>query len=93
MRILYLTFEFPPGFGGGLSTYLAQVCRAHAGKGHDVWVLALDGGQPAWVRDGHAVTTDLPAPRRGTLAPLTLRPSIVDAKFVFCESAQTNAPA
>ncbi|MFT7027385.1 MAG: hypothetical protein ACJAVS_001611, partial [Paracoccaceae bacterium] len=39
MRILYLTFEFPPRFGGGLSTYLAQCCRAHAGKGHDVWVL------------------------------------------------------
>lgn len=59
MRILYLTFEFPPGFGGGLSTYLAQVCRAHAGKGHDVWVLVLDGAQPAgqteWADGVHVV--------------------------------------
>lgn len=46
-------------------------------------VSLLDGGQPAWVRDGRAVTTELPAPRSGSLAPLTLRPSIVDAKFVL----------
>lgn len=54
MRILYLTFEFPPGFGGGLATYLAQVCMAHAGKGHDVWVLVLDGARP----EGESVRAD-----------------------------------
>ncbi|MGG7566658.1 glycosyltransferase [Rhodovulum sp. DZ06] len=42
MRILYLTFEFPPGFGGGLSTYMAQVCAAHSARGDEVHVLALD---------------------------------------------------
>jgi glycosyltransferase involved in cell wall biosynthesis len=59
MRILYLTFEVPPRFGGGLSTYLAQCCRAHAGKGHDVWVLVLDGAEPEgetlWASGVHVV--------------------------------------
>lgn len=42
----------------------------------------LDGGQPAWVRDGHAVTAEVPPPRQGRLSPLAVRDSIVDAKFV-----------
>ena len=42
----------------------------------------LDGGQPAWVRDGHAVTAEVVAPPRGRLSPLKLRDSIVDARFV-----------
>lgn len=42
----------------------------------------LDGGQQAWVRDGHAVTADVPPPGTGTLAPLTLQPLIVDAEWV-----------
>lgn len=42
----------------------------------------LDGGQPAWVSDGHAVTAEVVAPPKGKLAPLKLRDSIVDAKFV-----------
>ncbi len=42
----------------------------------------LDGGQPAWVRAGHAVTADVPTPTAGKLAPLRLRDAIVDAKFV-----------
>lgn len=42
----------------------------------------LDGGQPAWVRDGHAVTADVPPPAAGKLQPLRLRDAIVDAKFV-----------
>ena len=43
----------------------------------------LDGGQPAWVHDGHAVTAEVPAPRTGKLQPLAVRPTIVDAKFVL----------
>ena len=42
----------------------------------------LDGGQPAWVREGRAVTAEAVAPPAGRLAPLRLRDSIVDAKFV-----------
>jgi thiosulfate/3-mercaptopyruvate sulfurtransferase len=42
----------------------------------------LDGGQDAWVRDGQPVTTDVPAPRKGALSPLEIRPIVVDAAYV-----------
>jgi thiosulfate/3-mercaptopyruvate sulfurtransferase len=42
----------------------------------------LDGGMPAWVRDGHKVTDQIPAPRTGTLATLRIKPLIVDAAYV-----------
>ena len=45
-------------------------------------VLLLDGGLEAWAREGHPVTDAAPAPRTGSLKPLTLRPSVVDAEFV-----------
>jgi thiosulfate/3-mercaptopyruvate sulfurtransferase len=45
-------------------------------------VALLDGGMAAWMRAGHAVTRVAPPARRGTLAPLTLRPIIVDATRV-----------
>jgi thiosulfate/3-mercaptopyruvate sulfurtransferase len=43
----------------------------------------LDGGMPAWVRDGHAVTDIVPPARTGKLAALTLRPIIVGATAVL----------
>ena len=42
----------------------------------------LDGGMPAWVRDGHAVTDAAAPARPGKLAALALRPIIVDATTV-----------
>jgi thiosulfate/3-mercaptopyruvate sulfurtransferase len=42
----------------------------------------LDGGMPAWIRDGHKVTDQVPAPRTGTLAPLRTKPLVVDAAYV-----------
>jgi thiosulfate/3-mercaptopyruvate sulfurtransferase len=42
----------------------------------------LDGGQGAWVRNGGAVTKDVPPARKGTLAPLKIRPLVVDAATV-----------
>ena len=42
----------------------------------------LDGGMPAWVGAGHAVTDAAPPNRKGTLAPLTLRPIITHATDV-----------
>jgi thiosulfate/3-mercaptopyruvate sulfurtransferase len=42
----------------------------------------LDGGQDAWVRNGGAVTKEIPPAKSGTLAPLKLRPIIVDAATV-----------
>jgi thiosulfate/3-mercaptopyruvate sulfurtransferase len=44
----------------------------------------LDGGLAAWLRDGRAVTDAAPPPvRPGTLAPLAIRPIIVDATTVL----------
>lgn len=51
-------------------------------------VSLLDGGLAAWVRENRAVTADVPAPRAGTLAPLSLRPVVVDADFVQAHLAK-----
>jgi thiosulfate/3-mercaptopyruvate sulfurtransferase len=45
-------------------------------------VALLDGGMEAWIRDGHQVTDLVPAARAGTLDPLTLKATVVDADFV-----------
>ena len=42
----------------------------------------LDGGMPAWVRDGHDVTDTAPALTTGKLAPLRIKPIVVDAAYV-----------
>jgi thiosulfate/3-mercaptopyruvate sulfurtransferase len=49
----------------------------------------LDGGMGAWVRAGGAVTAEKPKVVAGTLAPLKLRPIVVDAAFV---RSHTGAP-
>jgi thiosulfate/3-mercaptopyruvate sulfurtransferase len=42
----------------------------------------LDGGLKGWIAAGQPVSKDTPMAKKGTLAPLTLRPIIVDAAFV-----------
>jgi len=42
----------------------------------------LDGGLPAWTRAGHAVTDAAPPTRTGTLAPLAMKPIVIDAAAV-----------
>lgn len=42
----------------------------------------LDGGLKGWVDAGNPVSKDEPLPKKGSLAPLKLRPIIVDAAFV-----------
>ena len=43
----------------------------------------LDGGMPEWVRAGHPVTAELPAPpARGRIRPNPARRTVVDADFV-----------
>lgn len=42
----------------------------------------LDGGMQAWKREGRPTTTEIPAPRRGTLAALRIKPIVVDADWV-----------
>ncbi|HEX3766022.1 MAG TPA: rhodanese-like domain-containing protein [Kofleriaceae bacterium] len=43
----------------------------------------LDGGLPAWLRDHRAVTAAAPPARTGKLAPLAMRPIVVDANTVL----------
>jgi thiosulfate/3-mercaptopyruvate sulfurtransferase len=42
----------------------------------------LDGGHDAWVREGRPTTADVPAITPGTLTPLAVRQTIVEAEFV-----------
>lgn len=42
----------------------------------------LDGGINAWIKDGGAVTKEVPAAKMGTLSPLQIRPIVVDAEYV-----------
>lgn len=52
----------------------------YAGLGDRVSL--LDGGLDAWVKSGGQVTKDVPTPKPGTLAPLTVKPDVVDAAYV-----------
>lgn len=51
MNILYLPFEFPPYFVGGLGTYAFEMARRFARMGHSVTVFAKNPGD--------AITRDL----------------------------------
>lgn len=42
----------------------------------------LDGGMPAWVKQGGALSKDVPEARPGKLATLKIEPLIVDANYV-----------
>src|SRR5262249_18951411 len=42
----------------------------------------LDGGLKGWIAAGQPVSSDAATARKGTLAPLKLRPIVVDAAFV-----------
>jgi thiosulfate/3-mercaptopyruvate sulfurtransferase len=59
----------------------------YAGLSRVSW---LDGGQKAWVAAGGALSKDAPSVSPGTLAPLKLRPVVVDADFV---KAHLNTPS
>ena len=49
----------------------------------------LDGGLPAWKKDGHAVSTEVPSPRTGKLSARPTVPVTVDGDFV---KAHVRAP-
>ncbi len=49
----------------------------------------LDGGMDAWIRNGGAVTKDVPATKTGSLAPLKIKLIVVDANYV---RAHLNTP-
>ena len=42
----------------------------------------LDGGMAAWIREGNKVTDEASAKRVGTLAPLKIKPIVVNAAYV-----------
>ena len=52
-------------------------------------VSLLDGGLDGWIRAGQPVTTAVAAVKAGTLRPLSLQPTVVDAAFVL---AHLKAP-
>jgi thiosulfate/3-mercaptopyruvate sulfurtransferase len=45
-------------------------------------VAVLDGGLPQWVKEGRPVSTDTPAPRKGSFAPKPQLGATVDAHYV-----------
>ena len=52
----------------------------YAGLGGNASI--LDGGMPAWIENGGAVTADVPAAKKGKLAALKIRPVIVSGDEV-----------
>jgi thiosulfate/3-mercaptopyruvate sulfurtransferase len=54
--------------------------------------MLLDGGMRKWVTEGRVVTKDVPPPKTGTLAPLKLRPTIVNAQGVQARMLRSSAP-
>jgi thiosulfate/3-mercaptopyruvate sulfurtransferase len=50
----------------------------------------LDGGLKGWVEAGQTLSSDTPLPKKGTLAPLKLRPVIVDAAFVQAHQGKSG---
>ncbi|MFW5437702.1 glycosyltransferase [Paenibacillus apiarius] len=51
MKIWYLTSEYPPDFGGGISMYIEQVATSFSKNAHDVTVI---------VRDSHRYSIEYP---------------------------------
>jgi glycosyltransferase involved in cell wall biosynthesis len=67
MRVLMLSWEYPPRIIGGLSRHVDGLSRALASLGHEVHVVTLDfPGAPAEESSGslyvHRVTVGVPAP-------------------------------
>jgi len=50
----------------------------------------LDGGLKGWTAAGNPLSKDAPLPKKGTLAPLTIRPVTVDAAFVQAHEHTTG---
>lgn len=52
-RMVYVSWEYPPLFGGGIGTYVHAMSRILAARGHAVTVITVGGTAPAReVRDG-----------------------------------------
>lgn len=42
MNIFFFTFEMPPTFGGGLATYIREICNVYKGKPDQVTIFCVD---------------------------------------------------
>jgi glycosyltransferase involved in cell wall biosynthesis len=63
MRIVYVSWEYPPQFGGGIGTYVHGAATTLAARGHDVTVVTVCGdGVPARERVDRVTIIRLPAP-------------------------------
>src|SRR5205823_508001 len=68
MRIIMLSWEFPPRIVGGIARHVEGISKELCARGHEVHVVTLDfPGSPAYERAGtsmhvHRVPVEVPAP-------------------------------
>lgn len=73
MRIVYVSYEYPPQFGGGIGTYVHAMARTLAARGHAVTVLTVgDGPFPRRTIEDGVTLIRLPLPRPAGDGPVAL---------------------
>lgn len=72
-------------------TYAVRLWWMLRWMGHDR-VAILDGGWPAWVKEGHPVTTATPAAREGSFVPKPMLGGTVDAAYLERHLRDPRAP-
>ncbi len=75
MRIVFVSWEYPPQFGGGIGTYVHAIAPILAARGHDVSVVTVSTEPyPSRARVDGVTVIRLPMPRGAGDAPIaTLR--------------------
>lgn len=64
LRIVLVSFEYPPQYGGGIGVYAAAMARTLAARGHGVTVITVtEDSFPAREDDGGVEVVRLPLPR------------------------------
>jgi glycosyltransferase involved in cell wall biosynthesis/GT2 family glycosyltransferase len=64
MRLVFVSWEYPPEFGGGIGTYVAAMARILAERGHRVTVVSVTSEAcPLREQGGSLEVIRLPAPR------------------------------
>jgi thiosulfate/3-mercaptopyruvate sulfurtransferase len=77
-------------FSGNLISSATRIVFALDTFGLGDRTTLLDGGMTGWTRAGNPVTTDVPAPKTGTLSPLKMRPIVITADDVVARMKQPN---
>ncbi|MFN5944761.1 MAG: glycosyltransferase [Phycisphaerae bacterium] len=71
MKIVFVSYEFPPQFGGGIGTFVDAMTRILARTGHDITVITVTDG-PTPKRDGNdagVACVRMPIPHVGGADP------------------------